>query len=127
MAKRDATARMMANRTRFDEPTRIRYVERILAGEVSAAAVARELGISQPSVYQWVKRFKKKLPKSNRQQTLVSNGSPASGPMSVATNGELPPAPTVALNGLEEYVKALVDREVGRAMREWRRKMLEMG
>jgi len=81
----------------------------------AGSQTAREFKTSEANVSTWVMQYKKRhgIEPTKSAKTLVS--SPASGPVSVA--GPLPPMPTVALSGLEEYVRALVAQEVKAAIR----------
>ena len=69
--------------------------------------VAKKLGIGAATISNWVQRdLARREGLAQSQPTLVS--SPQSGPVSV--KGPLPPVPVVV--GLEEYIKAVVAREV---------------
>ena len=61
---------------------------------------------------QWVLREKARRGiEAPSSKTLIS---PASSPRSgaVSTRGPLPPVPTVTLQGLEEYINAIVDKRI---------------
>lgn len=84
----------------------------------SISAVAHKHGISNGQISHWVKKHGKRVAKATQQgggasqPTLVS--SPQSAPMSAAVSvrGPLPPVPAVTLQGLEEYINAIVDRRI---------------
>lgn len=74
------------------------------------AETAREFKTSEANISAWVMKHKDRLGASSAK-TLVS---PQSAPMSgaVSVRGPLPPVPTVTLQGLEEYINAIVDRRI---------------
>lgn len=108
------------NGSAFSIEARLSAVQRVIAGPPGTAArLCKELGIHQSALSQWKQRYQAgKLGKprgykpeltADAAPTLISNGPP-SGIQSV--RAPLPPVPTVTLQGLEEYIHALVDRRV---------------
>jgi len=93
------------------------------------ARIAKEQDIEPSLVHRWVSNYVAKhgvkMPASvappvsavTSTQTLMSTPTPPmSAPVSVS-NGQLPPAPTVSLSGLEEYIEAIVKRAVASEFR----------
>ncbi len=50
---------------RYSEEFKMEAVRRVLDGPVSSNQVSRELGIGQPTLSKWVRRFKLSLPFKN--------------------------------------------------------------
>ncbi len=78
----------------------------------AVARAAKKLGINNATVALWVQHHKARYGDAPvPSQTLLS---PQSAPMSgtVSVRGPLPPVPTVTLQGLEEYINAIVDRRI---------------
>jgi transposase-like protein len=102
---------------RFSEEEKADIVARVLKdGRPGAQArVALAMGTSQANVSTWVKQHRERAgaaPVSRAGKTLASNGAPSGH-----ANGALPPAPTVTLAGLEEYIRALVAQQVAAEFR----------
>ncbi len=116
--------RAKRGRSPHDDEYKIAAVARMLqatrdameAGESTRGllkSAAEEAGISGPSLKGWMAKFRKEAGAlgGGSTRTLVS---PPSAPMSAAVSvrGPLPPLPTVTLQGLEEYINAIVDRRI---------------
>lgn len=109
-----------ATRGKYTHEQKTDYVRAILAGERTVSSVAAETGLAPPSIYAWIQKHRDK----SKGSTLVSNGSPPrSEPLAKTT--ELPPPPAVHLTGLEDYIRAIVEREVEAALKAWKRRIFE--
>ncbi len=78
----------------------------------ATAIVSKKLGIAEGVISNWSLRERaRREGEAASGKTLAS--SPQSAPMSrVSVSGQLPPLPTVTLQGLEEYINAIVDRRI---------------
>ena len=112
----------VSKRNKYGAELRERVVRQIIDGPPGTAArLSREHGLSDGLVSQWVTRYRRKHPEG---RTLVSHGhSPKSETLVKAS--ELPPPPAVHLTGLEDYIRAIVEREVEAALKAWKRRMFE--
>lgn len=107
-------------RTVLPEADKIRYASLLIQGKRTTADITRETTVSKSAVLRWPDVYgrqaraliKAEGRASEQSPTLVS--SPVSGPVSVApATSAVPPAPSLSLSGLEEYIRALVRKEVG--------------
>ncbi len=79
----------------------------------ATAITARKMGIPEGVISNWSLRERaRREGEAASSKTLAS--SPPSAPKSraISVSGPLPPLPTVMLQGLEEYINAIVDKRI---------------
>ena len=77
--------------------------------------LSKQYGVPEGTIASWLYTHRKNHGNAPPTSTSTLVSAPMSGPVSAA--GPLPPAPTVMLSGLDEYVRALVAIEFKAQMR----------